>query len=44
MSLTSIMISFIVALVFRGFVIEGFQIPTGSMGPTLPASARASAT
>jgi len=34
-TLTSIMISFIVALVFRGFVIEGFQIPTGSMGPTL---------
>jgi len=34
-TLTSIMISFIVALVFRGFVVEGFQIPTGSMGPTL---------
>ncbi|GAB4387072.1 MAG: hypothetical protein Kow0022_18110 [Phycisphaerales bacterium] len=34
-TLTSIMIAFIVALVFRGFVVEGFQIPTGSMGPTL---------
>jgi len=34
-TLTSITIALIVALVFRGFVVEGFQIPTGSMGPTL---------
>ncbi len=34
-TLTSIMIAFIVALIFRGFVVEGFQIPTGSMAPTL---------
>jgi signal peptidase I len=29
------MIAFTMAFVFRGFVIEAFVIPTGSMGPTL---------
>ncbi|MEM0983008.1 MAG: signal peptidase I [Planctomycetota bacterium] len=32
---TSIVIAFAMAFVFRGFVIEGFEIPTGSMAPTL---------
>ena len=26
---------FVLAMTFRGFVIEGFVIPTGSMAPTL---------
>ena len=34
-TLTAIVISFTMAFVFRGFVIEGFLIPTGSMAPTL---------
>ncbi|HMN40612.1 MAG TPA: signal peptidase I [Phycisphaerales bacterium] len=34
-TLISIMIAFTMAFVFRGFVIEAFVIPTGSMGPTL---------
>lgn len=34
-TVTSIMIAFILAFVFRGFVIEAFLIPTGSMAPTL---------
>lgn len=34
-TLTSIVIAFVMAFVFRGFVIEGFVIPTGSMAPTL---------
>jgi signal peptidase I len=34
-TLTSIIIAFLLAFLFRGFVIEGFQIPTGSMAPTL---------
>lgn len=34
-TLTSLMIAFMMAFVFRGFVIEGFIIPTGSMAPTL---------
>ncbi len=34
-TITSIVIAFVVAFVFRGFVIEPFLIPTGSMAPTL---------
>lgn len=31
----SVLISLVLAFVFRGFVVEAFQIPTGSMAPTL---------
>lgn len=34
-TLISIVIAFALAFVFRGFVIEAFVIPTGSMAPTL---------
>ena len=34
-TITSIIIAFALAFVFRGFVIEAFLIPTGSMAPTL---------
>jgi len=34
-TLVGIVIAFVMAFVFRGFVIEGFVIPTGSMAPTL---------
>lgn len=34
-TLTSITIAFALAFVFRGFVVEAFLIPTGSMAPTL---------
>lgn len=34
-TVTSIIISFVMAFVFRGFVIEAYLIPTGSMAPTL---------
>ncbi len=34
-TITSLVIALMLALVFRGFVVEGFQIPTGSMAPTL---------
>lgn len=34
-TVTSIAIAFALAFVFRGFVIEAFRIPTGSMAPTL---------
>jgi signal peptidase I len=34
-TLISIIIAFTLAFVFRGFVIEAFVIPTGSMAPTL---------
>src|SRR5260221_9710214 len=31
----SILVAFILAFIFRGFVVEAFVIPTGSMAPTL---------
>ena len=31
----SLVVAFVLAMVFRGFVVEGFVIPTGSMAPTL---------
>jgi signal peptidase I len=31
----SLVVAFVIAMVFRGFVIEAFVIPTGSMAPTL---------
>ncbi len=34
-TLTALLIAFILTLTFRGFVMEGFIIPTGSMAPTL---------
>jgi signal peptidase I len=34
-TLLSLTISFVFAFVFRGFVVEAFMIPTGSMAPTL---------
>lgn len=34
-TLVSIIIAFALAFVFRGFVVEAFVIPTGSMAPTL---------
>ena len=34
-TISSLTIAFALAFVFRGFVIEGFVIPTGSMAPTL---------
>ncbi|MEE2912495.1 MAG: signal peptidase I [Planctomycetota bacterium] len=34
-TLQSLVVAFVIAMVFRGFVIEGFVIPTGSMAPTL---------
>ena len=34
-TLQSLLVAFALALAFRGFVIEGFVIPTGSMAPTL---------
>ena len=34
-TLISIIIAFALAFVFRGFVVEAFVIPTGSMAPTL---------
>lgn len=34
-TILSLTISFVFAFVFRGFVVEGFMIPTGSMAPTL---------
>lgn len=30
-----LLVAFVVAMIFRGFVLEGFVIPTGSMAPTL---------
>src|SRR6185436_1397136 len=34
-TLISVVIAFALAFVFRGFVVEAFVIPTGSMAPTL---------
>ncbi|MCH2135290.1 MAG: S26 family signal peptidase [Phycisphaerales bacterium] len=34
-TLQSLLVAFVLAMVFRGFVVEGFVIPTGSMAPTL---------
>jgi signal peptidase I len=34
-TVVSVLISLVLAFVFRGFVVEAFQIPTGSMAPTL---------
>jgi len=34
-TVTSLLIAFMLAFIFRGFIVEGFQIPTGSMAPTL---------
>lgn len=34
-TIQSLVVAFVVAMAFRGFVLEGFMIPTGSMGPTL---------
>ncbi|MHC4447146.1 MAG: S26 family signal peptidase [Planctomycetota bacterium] len=34
-SLQSLIVAFVLAMTFRGFVTEGFVIPTGSMAPTL---------
>src|SRR5215813_11200812 len=34
-TIISVIIAFALAFVFRGFVVEAFVIPTGSMAPTL---------
>lgn len=34
-SIQSLIVAFTLAMAFRSFVLEGFSIPTGSMGPTL---------
>jgi len=34
-TMMSLTVAFAMAMAFRGFVLEGFVIPTGSMGPTL---------
>ena len=34
-TIESIVIAFILAFIFRGFIVEAFVIPTGSMAPTL---------
>ncbi len=34
-TIQSLLVAFVLAMLFRGFVIEGFVIPTGSMAPTL---------
>ncbi len=34
-TLQSLIVAFVFAMVFRGFILEGFVIPTGSMAPTL---------
>ena len=34
-TIQSLIIAFVLAMAFRGFILEGFVIPTGSMAPTL---------
>ena len=34
-TIQSLIVAFVLAMMFRGFVVEGFVIPTGSMAPTL---------
>src|SRR5215510_10052150 len=34
-TIQSLIVAFVLAMTFRGFVTEGFVIPTGSMAPTL---------
>ncbi|MBM4007825.1 MAG: hypothetical protein FJ292_09775 [Planctomycetes bacterium] len=34
-TMQGLLVAFVVAMIFRGFVLEGFFIPTGSMAPTL---------
>jgi signal peptidase I len=34
-TIQGLLVAFVVAMIFRGFVLEGFFIPTGSMAPTL---------
>ena len=34
-TLESIIVAFVLAFLFRAFIVEAFVIPTGSMGPTL---------
>ncbi|MDP7029544.1 MAG: S26 family signal peptidase [Phycisphaerales bacterium] len=34
-TIQSLIVAFAIAMIFRGFVVEGFVIPTGSMAPTL---------
>ena len=34
-TLESILVAFVLAFVFRAFIVEAFVIPTGSMAPTL---------
>ncbi len=34
-TLQSLIVAFVLAMTFRGFIAEGFVIPTGSMAPTL---------
>lgn len=40
-TIESILVAFILAFIFRAFVMEAFVIPTGSMAPTLLGGAHA---
>lgn len=37
-TIQSLIVSFVFAMIFRGFIVEGYVIPTGSMAPTLMGS------